>query len=281
LTNVTRTFPAVTNKKNVPTWRLSLDRNFTPDLLVYASYNRGFKSGTFNLNNPAQAPTAPEYIDAFEVGTKADLFDRRLRINTSAYYYDFKNLQLQAFAPGGGSSTLLYNAARSTIKGLEVSVEAAPTKGLTLYGSVAYTDAKYKNFPDAIFSSRRPTGGNATMRASANGNELIRTPKWTANIGGSYTVPASFGDVTLAASYSYNDGFYWQPDNRVRQPSYSLVNADISLESRDGLWRFHVYATNLFDIRYYNFAETSNSLGDVGTPGKPRIVGIGVKRKFN
>src|SRR5690606_33055252 len=83
------------------TGRFSIDYKFTDDLMVYAAYNRGFKSGVYNL--PGYLPTTtaplppvdPEELNAYSIGFKSELFDRRLRLNAEAYYYDYKNIQVQ------------------------------------------------------------------------------------------------------------------------------------------------------------------------------------------
>src|SRR3546814_12467390 len=90
--------------KDKLTWRLALDQKFSAGVMGYVSYNRGYKSGGFNLldvgalNRPTGhvSPSYnPEIVDAYEVGLKSDLFDRRLRLNVAAFYYDYKAIQLQ------------------------------------------------------------------------------------------------------------------------------------------------------------------------------------------
>ena len=68
--------------------------SYTPrtNLLLYASYSKGFKSGGFNLGG-LQAPFNPEKITDYEVGIKADWLDKRLRTNVSGFWYDYTDLQ--------------------------------------------------------------------------------------------------------------------------------------------------------------------------------------------
>src|ERR1044072_6896049 len=63
------------------TYRISVDHRFSDDVLAYASFNTGFKSGGFNANSPGAAPYRPEKLKAYEIGLKSELFDRRLRLN--------------------------------------------------------------------------------------------------------------------------------------------------------------------------------------------------------
>ena len=104
-----------------PSGRLSLDHEFLPDLMGYISYNRGFKSGTFNAvvtpGSTIGPPVQPETLDDYSFGEKAEFFDHRLRVNSEAFWYAYKNIQVTRIVAGG---TALSNAARATIKGLDV-----------------------------------------------------------------------------------------------------------------------------------------------------------------
>src|SRR3546814_15427821 len=54
-----------------PTWRISLDQKFSTDIMGYVSYNRGFKSGGFNAQQPLPAnPYRPAKVEAFALGVK-------------------------------------------------------------------------------------------------------------------------------------------------------------------------------------------------------------------
>jgi iron complex outermembrane receptor protein len=49
------------------TWRVVLDHQFNDSIMGYVSYDRGFKSGTYNLVDTTATPIKPEVLDAFEV----------------------------------------------------------------------------------------------------------------------------------------------------------------------------------------------------------------------
>src|SRR3546814_8509937 len=85
-----------------PTWRLSLDYQFSPEILGYLSYNRGVKSGGFALGTSPSNNLGyqPEQLNAYEGDLKTELFDRKLIFNTASFYYDFKKLQVQPVDPG-------------------------------------------------------------------------------------------------------------------------------------------------------------------------------------
>src|SRR5882757_7437265 len=109
-------FPPQGKTFSEPTWRVSLDHRFSPELMIYASYNRGFKSGGFNPRVPTDPAYDPEKLDAYEIGFKSDLLSRRLRVNAAAFYYDYSNLQVAKFT---GHLTSYYNGAAARIYGLD------------------------------------------------------------------------------------------------------------------------------------------------------------------
>lgn len=219
-------------KANKLTWRFALDHHFSDDVLGYLSYNRGFKSGGFNPQTftlPLQ-PFSPEVLDSFEAGLKADLLDRRLRFNGAGFYYDYKNIQINAFQ--GGISTI-YNAASAKIYGLDFDLTAAPTDSLTLTAGLSVLHARFGEFPGAVISiPRTPNGttilgGNTIGTGNAKGNRLPLTPDWTLNLGADYQVVLPVGKVGLNLSYFHSDGWRAEPDNRIGQGAYDLFNASV------------------------------------------------------
>src|SRR3546814_12832044 len=97
--------------------------------MVYATYNRGFKSGGYNIASPNVAPFRPETLDDWEAGLKSELFDRRLTFNVNGFLYKYRNMQVIFFPTGGvaGARPVIANAAKSTdrksvVSGKRVSI---------------------------------------------------------------------------------------------------------------------------------------------------------------
>ena len=165
-------FPNQKQSFNKPTWRIALDHKFSRDLMAYMSYNRGLKSGGYTLLSPNLPGFQPETLDAYEVGFKSELFDRRMRFNIAAFYYDGKNIQLQRTLLG---TVLVYNAARVRTKGIDGDFEIVPFRDLTLFGAFSILDGKYKSFPNAVTFA--PSGGPAIV-FDAECNRTPFTPKF-------------------------------------------------------------------------------------------------------
>src|SRR3546814_136184 len=233
--------------KDKLTWRLVLDQKFSAGVMGYVSYNRGYKSGGFNLldvgalNRPTGhvSPSYnPEIVDAYEVGLKSDLFDRRLRLNVAAFYYDYKDIQLQQPVLVGNR---IQNAATATVKGVEAEFQAAASDNLTLRGAVSLLDTEYKSFNPAP-----AVGPNGTFSIiDASGNRLVAAPKMTGNLGIEYRTQIGANAVTASANMVYNDGFYWHGDNRLRQPSYTLLNGSVTMDLVDGKYQVRVWGKKI------------------------------------
>jgi iron complex outermembrane receptor protein len=178
--------PTLKYDDNEPTGRLGLRYRFTPDVMAYAQYARGYRSSAFNggaLAQPEDLNVAdPEKLDAYEVGLKSQLFDRRLQLNASAFYYDFRNQQfLNAVNVGGVQASQLINVGRARIQGLEIEAVAEPVDGLSLSAGLGLLDSEYKELvlPDPV--NNVPT--------DLAGNRLIEAPKATLNLAADYDLP--------------------------------------------------------------------------------------------
>jgi iron complex outermembrane receptor protein len=293
---------------NKATWRASLDHRFSPEVMVYASYNRGFRSGTYipQAFTAGAAPLLnPEEVDAFELGAKTDLFDRRVRLNLAGFYYDEKNIQVMQVISGVQN---VYNARGAHIYGLDADINWKVTNNLRLFGGVNLTHARYTSFTDAVFSMPYPVatgfsiasltyvnsktgatvantaclgtfgspaaqlGGNCLYYGNASGHKLQNTPDITFSMGGSLDVPTQIGKFTLAGNVYYNGGYVGTPDERVTQSAYTLADASITYRPHDRL-SARVWGRNLGNAAYHTQIGASNS-GDNGTYGAPRSYGV-------
>jgi iron complex outermembrane recepter protein len=266
--------PDQSKRFSEPTWRISLDHHLLPDLMVYASYNRGFKSGGFNVSAPTDPAFQPETLDAYELGAKSDLLDHRLRIDIAAFYYNYRDLQVSKYT---GSVTTIYNGAKARIYGLDADFEALLATNLTLSGGVTVLNDRFTDFPNAIIALQVP-GGVDTEIGSATGNRLPQTPDVTANISADYHVPTAFGHAGLNVSYSYDSGYYTQPDNILRQPAFGVLAATLHLDFRNGLG-LKLWGRNLTNaIIYEQLAATAFNTNANLAP--PRTYGFTLTAKF-
>jgi iron complex outermembrane receptor protein len=275
-------YPTIERKYPKPTYRAAIDQKLGEDILGYVSYNRGFKSGGFSLFAPANPPVKPETIDAYEVGIKSEFLHHRLRVNTSAFRYDYKDVQLARQVLGTGS--ILTNAASARINGVDVEIVAVPAHGLTLRASAEYLDAKYLSFPGAAFTTPivdvngNPTGGDRSVIGDAAGKRMILAPKWTISLSADYAWATRIGDFSVSANEYYNDGYPYEPDGRLVQAAYSLGGAQLKWNTTNERYGARLWATNLFNKEYTVFQNSS--AGDTYTAGAPRLYGASMEFKF-
>lgn len=262
------------------TWRIALDHHFSRDILGYVSYNRGFKSGGYNLLAPNTAPFKPEVLDAFEVGLKSELFDRRVRLNIAAFQYEYKNIQVTIPQRGG---TITVNAARARVKGIEADFQVKPVDGLTIAGGWSYLDGKYTSYPSALVIGPNGESTDANgdpLTTDAKGNRTIATPKWTGNLSIDYLFQTGVGAIRPTVNASYNDGYFFYADNRLTQPRYWLLNASLNWALPGDRFDATVWAKNLANERYYAGRSEQAGLGDAQRQAAPRTYGVTLRARF-
>lgn len=268
-----------------PTWKFALDHNVTPDLLLYVSYSRGFKAGVFNTVSLNTNPVEPEKIDAYELGLKSEWFDRRVRFNAAAYYYDYSNLQVTQYVNG---FYILNNAAKAEIKGLDVELTARPWADLQLQLSGTFLDPTYKSYPAGQgyravpITSVNPSGGMGgfvQVPTDLSGKQMILTPKTSLNATAFYTWRMETGDITANVGVQYRSRVFFDPQNGATQPGYTTLNASVGWSSAEGLWELRVFGANLTDQKAY-VSINRTTTGDAAVPAAPRTFGATIQRRF-
>ncbi|MFA7387694.1 MAG: TonB-dependent receptor [Thiohalobacteraceae bacterium] len=287
-------------KKGNLTYRLALRQDLGDDVNVYASMNRGFKSGSYNLQSFSNPPTKPQFITAYEVGVKSELFDRRLRLNIAAYHYDISDYQVRSRLDG---TTVLLNAAAVKVDGIDIDFEAAPIERFKLFGGITLLKSRFEDFEAGLYYYPSPavctvpkpgasgpgvipgsttgpvTGGLTECYGDTSGNRTPLAPKFTASLGASYTVPINTdGHVQFTAQYSYNSGYFYETENRLRQDSYGILNGAIELRLNER-WGVEVWGRNLTDTRYFGL-RSSSSTGAYASYAAPRTYGVDLKFDF-
>lgn len=270
------------NTLGKPTWRIALDHKFSDDVMGYVSYNRGFKSGAYGITQYTSPIVRPEVIDAYEVGLKSEIFDRAVRFNLAAFYYDFRDLHFSQIVTGAAE---VRNASAAEIYGLDVDFEAHPVANLAITGGMELLRSKYTRFPGApdyvpnVDGQGVATGGNRLVGIDASGNDTINAPKLTFFTTANYTIQTSSGDFNLLASLSHNSGYFWDVGNRLREPSYNIVNASIAWTDKTDAYTVRLFATNILDEKY-SLSTINSTFGNHFNAAEPFTYGIGASVKF-
>jgi iron complex outermembrane recepter protein len=266
-------------------WRAAVDFDVTDDVLAYASVNRGFKAGGYNIgivfSEAERTKVDPEYLTAYEVGVKATLFDRRLRFNSSAFYYDYTKLQVLAVSQQGNGlpALILDNAADAEIKGLEVEILAIPVRGLDLGLNFGVLDAKYKNYTSAAID---PVTGGAR---DFSGNRLPGAPKFSSSASAQYEFAIGSAHwARLRAEYNYTGKkFYNNAEDELisSRKGYGLVNLRAATGPDSGAWEFAAWVRNVGDKAYIVDATDLRDFGFVPQYyGERRTYGVELTVRF-
>jgi iron complex outermembrane receptor protein len=267
------------------TVRLELDYRVNDDMLLFASYNRGSKSGGYSfstgtpfadfppvtpLGTNAQflngIPFDPEVLDAFEVGVKSTI-NGTTTFNASAFYYDYKDYQ--AFVQLGYNQTVINLPA--TAYGLEAEVTSRTVDGLTLQLGVSALSSNVEDIilPDSITSVEH----DLPQAPSLSGNALAR-----------YEFALGGGLASVQADVLYSDDFCFTVlcAPVEEESSYTVANARIAYGAEDGRWEVAVFGDNLTDEEYRVYAFDSSLFAGVvaGVYGKPRTYGLAVSWRF-
>lgn len=266
-----------------PTFRASIDHKFSPDLMVFASFNRGFNSGYFNpvaiggFTAAANPAVLPETIDAYEIGIKSQLFDRRLRVNLSAFRYDYSNLQQQVFELGALKTV---NAAAARIQGVDLDIQARPVQNLDLAISAEYLDPKFTSYPDAPLYTIAPNGAMLVGVGDASGFSTTQAPHFSFNASATHTLDTSAGAFQTTVAINYRGKMYADSFEIFPLKKRTLISATERWESSDGQLSAAFWVKNLLNKRYDDFLSLLDPIGPVSQPGAPRTYGFTLGFKF-
>lgn len=292
-----RTMDQQNSSDGVPLPARSLDRSFnnfsgtasvsykwTPDVMTFARIASGYKAGGFNPQSVNDG-YGPMTAISGEFGIKADLADRRLRINGTIFYTDYDDLQVTQFVAGSsGTTNETVNAGRATYQGFELEVAALPVNGLRLEASVGYVDPKYKEFlyRDPITDQVIDVADQA---------RFAYVSKTTASVAAQYQVRFDIGVLTMRIDYNYKSGRYWNVLDRDSPFNAAIAGgADNNVSARIALGEISARGTDIEVSAWVNNLLNKHviiggidygSLGFGGvTYNRPRNGGVQLRASF-
>lgn len=240
------------------TWKLGVDWQVAEDSLLYATVSTGFKSGGF-LQKEDDPSYDEETVLAWEIGSKNRFFDNRLQANISAFYYEYEDMQLRTIV---GTDSIVTNAGEAGIQGIEVELLARPMDGLQLSAALAWTDAEF----DEYFADD-PHDALADTALDLSGNDLARSPDYTASLNAAYTWDLPWGSLTSSVNYYWSDDVYFSAFNRKDrdyQDSYHKTDINVTFNSLDDVWYASLSVQNLENAEVASNVNLNNpDLGGV------------------
>jgi iron complex outermembrane receptor protein len=273
-------FEGVLEEDNV-SWRLAADWQMTDTDLLYASYSRGFKSGSFPVlassDQRQYSPATQERLDAFEVGAKFGFYDRALNVNVAAYYYDYKDKQLlgRTYDPVFGPLPILENVPESEVYGVEFEAQTNPIDGLFISLASNFLQTEVKK------GSTLDREGNEVDLA---GNDFNFAPEIEVTLIADYTWPLTNSlDIGVGGdiSYSSETNAVITGEELFTIDAYTVANARVHLGSVDGDWKATIWARNITDEVYTSGMFETGADTIARYVGMTRTWGISLDYKFN
>lgn len=218
------------------TWLASLRYFVTADTMVFASVATGTKSPGFN--DPGSPPGEQEFSEEkttnYEIGVKTQLLDNRLKLNATAFYSEFDDLQFLAQNPIG-AGTYISNAARATTQGVDLSFTAMPLPNLILDGGLQYLDAEYTEGDLQEF-------------------DVVFAPDWSGSLAATLVLPIAEGKAYLRTDYSFMGNHYTNPTYQPPETRQDRELVNVRLGWRNDAWDAAIWVKNATDESYSSLA---------------------------
>jgi len=235
--------------------RVSLDYSFNDDVMVYATWSTGFRSGGFTgrgaTYEAASIPFDPETIENWEFGLRGEWFDNRLRTNLTYFIMtlDDKQETVVLPAPGGNTNTVVVNAAKAEYSGFEFEGALSPfdAHDLNFRASLGYLDASYDELLQNVGGELVDISDDAIV---------IYAPEWTFSLGADYSTQFCGGELSYNVNYKWTDDSYGRtadflPDGLGRHVIESYGALDMSLgysvPYQDTTFTVSVYGQDLLE----------------------------------
>ena len=289
--------------------RVGVNYKANEDVLLYAFWQRAYKSGGFNANNADrqgfEVPYGEQSVDDFEAGFKSELLDRRLRLNVNVFYGLYDNLQrgLQTPSATAPSGVVLVTTNVADIKsyGLEAEIAGQVTPSLTVFANIGWNKAKYTSFCadlDGAELTATPVSGLpicspiTTITTAAGPRFLVpndwshlkpmRAPRWDVTAGFTQEFAVDAGTVLVSGNANYRSSAWVDALNRPYgyRPSMFTVDGSVVFTPNEGKYTVTVWGHNLTnEVEILNYLFIGPLFADQH-PTKPRTEGVTLGVKF-
>jgi iron complex outermembrane receptor protein len=259
---------------------------FTDSFMTYASFARGYKASGYNLDRTRSSPLAPsvltntsfseELVDSYEVGAKTNWFNNSLLFNTTVFYQDYTDFQLNTFT---GIQFVVRSLPQVVSQGVDVDlIWFTPLEQLSLQGGLTYAETDIEDFGAAL-------GEAGVISATRREDRLSFAPDWSVSMSATFEQP--LGDrmilrTNVGAKFlsDYNTGSNLDP-NKI-QDAYTLVNARIGVGAEDESWMIEAWSQNVTDEDYVQvvFDAPAQTATYNAFLGAPRTYGLTARFKF-
>jgi iron complex outermembrane recepter protein len=274
-------------------WKAGAEWDVTPNTLAYANVSTGYKQGGV-FAGAAPNTYLPETLTAYSIGAKNRLFDRRALLNVDAFYYDYKNYQVdqleQLPTNTGGSAygDKIFNAPKAEEYGLEASLQVAVTRHDQFSAALAFLHARFITFPFPEQGSPPqgpPRPPQQVVFESLNGYPAAHAPDYTASLAWMHTWSMPNDASVSLLAQTHISSYQWltvDHEYLSKQSGYTMSTVNLSYETASGRASYSVYVRNLESAAVENNYAWDGVVGDSPSVGldPPRTYGAMVTLKF-
>ncbi|MFN3214808.1 MAG: TonB-dependent receptor [Henriciella sp.] len=259
--------------------KVTLSYDLTPDVMAYATYSTGFRSGGFNAPGVVLTRFDDETLTNYEVGLKSEFADGRGVFNAAAFMSQSDGFQF-FFVDVSTVSQIIANLDEVDIAGFDADVQFQATDDLTVYAGLGVTDSEIKSIGNTDLETFLTSSGVDIGRVV--GASSPKTTDLTFNIGGQYVQPLENGlNLLFRADYEYQGDKFWQIDNMDVRDPINLLSLRAAIEGEN--WTLAVWGRNLLDEEYYadfNPSEYAGAPFDLAFQARPQTYGVELRYDF-
>jgi iron complex outermembrane recepter protein len=275
-------------KDTLPAFVISPSYKINDNLTTYASWQYGEKAGISQLTNGVSNLVKAEKTNAFELGVKSALLDRKLILNADIFAMNIRDYQqavrvLDVYTTAlNNDGTNYYTTATGNVpkvqaKGLEIDGVYSGIRNTTIRFSGAYNDARYKNFPNSAQPLENGYAG-ASPYQDVSGQSLPGAAKLSFNIGVDYRQTV-WNDKEFHTTFNTAYTSKFNSDTSLSSygwiPSSNITDLAIGIGNRKQSFDISFLVKNLFNddtplLRTWN----------TYTPAVPRWYGVVVSGKL-
>jgi len=254
------------------TWKAGLEADLAEDVLSYLTVATASKPGGFNTFGDGDL-FKEEEATSYEVGVKSRLMDKRLQLNGTFFYTDYKNFQaIDAFFDQfGDMQVTFFNVAKTECYGAEFESEALIGDATRVNLSLSYLHNRYK-------STYELHEGPFSPPIDLKDRPLSHAPAWSVIAGVEHLfILGESGTLKPRVSGRWSDEHYVGvfPNDASLEDGYVVCDANMLYTSSSGNWTLNLYIKNAFDEVYkagYNAGMVMVS--------EPRMTGATLNIKF-
>ena len=272
-----------TSRKGGGVWKFNTSYKFTPEVMVYATYSKGYRIGGPNTVAPCVLPLkpppfqnvcalpneqqfGPDTTKNLEVGIRTELFDRKLTLNLDAFTIDWSGIQVSS-ATINGIVGITVNGGKAKSEGFEASFQLRPIERLSIQGTYSYTNARLTEDVPAIIAVNSPAGtypSSPIQLDALKGDRLPGSTKNSGSLGINYTAPLKAGNIVADWTATYRGDVVtrlgWERAYGDKLPGYVLHRASLAYET--DRYTIGLFGNNIFDK--YAVGSVANDRSRVG-----------------